>query len=555
MHPWMRILFAGLALVGLTTIVVGVFLNNGNLSTSSRTDVGINVQPTTESTNQQTEQTAQDTSTQDIETANTRVPVNTAQQPTIAENATQEVAQASNFDVADLGIDVGISSANQVLLGEPISFEATLSSFDVDLVREIDYIWSFGDNMTATGAQIAHRYNQPGTYTATLTVEIVDANRTFHRHVERKTVEVNLPALPSVMADFRMTPNDQIVSQSDVLFDAGLSSLSNALPASLTPNWEYTWEVENAAGIKEIRLQGEKVHYQFAVPQTYQVTLTATMTDQFGRTQMAQKQSSITVDNRAPIPVVFTEPKRASNTVYAGEAVVFNASETIDPEKSDLTFEWDFNGDNIVDHIGTEPRVEWQQGFTQGTHTVIVRVKDAYMQERPHIPAIVHPIKVEVTGRPVASPMKAMDMPVFASGGLGLIGNFQLANGLAGFRIGKTPFSTTVGFGINTDVLSIDQTHMFPQVSKAFPSAKVMTEIDTAMMFSTGLMYRVADNFHLSFGGGLLTLEGQHRSNHPRVTIDHQDKIRFHQSLPVATLGVAYQLNFALLSFQVNLVL
>ncbi len=533
MQPWMRVLFAGAALTVTIGMGVAIF-NNNPPSVPNIDDLEITGQPTNKST------------------------ANSAQRNTSSGESDQEIAQTEDFDVADLGIDFDISAASQVQLGDPISFEASMSSVDAELIREIDYVWSFGDNMTATGSQINHRYEQPGTYTATLTVEIVDANRIFHRHVERKTVEVSLPNLPEVMADFRMTPNDQLVSQSDVLFDAGLSSPTSDLPSSLTPNWEYTWEIENSAGIKEIRLQGEKVHYEFSLPQTYQVTLTAKMTDQFGRSQMAQKKTSINVDNRAPIPVVFTEPRQAGNTVQAGEAVVFNASESIDPEQTDLTFEWDFNGDNIADHIGTEPRVEWKQGFSQGTHTVIVRVKDAYMQERSHIPAIVHPIKVQVTGKPMITPthmMKTKDLPVFISGGLGLISNFQMANGAAGFRFGDTPFSGMVGVGINLNTLTIDQTHLFPQVSKAFPQAKVMTEIDTAMLINTGLLYRVADNVHLSFGGGLLSLEGKHKSDHPRVTISHQDAIRFHQTLPVASVGVAYQLSFALLSFQLNLVL
>jgi len=523
MQPWMRILFGGAAAVVTAGMGIAIFVDNPQ-------------------------------STPNLDEISSQINVETNQETGVAQTVQGEITE--QFDVAELNID--ISAADQVQLGDAIAFEASISNVDADLIREIDYIWSFGDNMTATGSQINHRYEQPGTFTATLTVEIVDANRIFHRHVERKTVEVSLPVLPEVTADFRMTPNGQLVSQSDVIFDAGLSSLSSPLSSSLTPNWEYTWEVENSAGIKEIRLQGEKVHYEFSLPQTYQVTLTATLTDQFGRSQVAQKKTSINVDNRAPIPVVFTEPRTAGNTVQSGEAVIFNASESIDPEKTNLTFEWDFNGDNIVDHIGTEPRVEWKQGFTQGTHTVIVRVRDSFMQARSHIPAIVHPIKVEVTGKPMITPTQVKQMndpPVFVSGGLGLISNFQMANGAAGFRFGDSPFSAMVGAGINLNTLSIDQTHLFPQISKAFPQAQVMTEIDTAMLINAGLLYRVVDNVHLSFGGGLLSLEGEHKTNHPRVTISHQDEVRFHQTLPVASVGVAYQLSFALLSFQLNLVL
>ncbi|GIU71241.1 MAG: hypothetical protein KatS3mg003_0720 [Candidatus Nitrosocaldaceae archaeon] len=61
-----------------------------------------------------------------------------------------------------------IQSSNYTLINKPIIFNASNSYDDNEI---IEYIWNFGDNTTATGKIVEHKYNQTGTYLVTLTVK------------------------------------------------------------------------------------------------------------------------------------------------------------------------------------------------------------------------------------------------------------------------------------------------------------------------------------------------------------------------------------------------
>jgi PKD repeat protein len=51
-------------------------------------------------------------------------------------------------------------------VNEEIHFDASCSSDNVD-----EYTWTFGDGVTATGAQVMHKYLNEGTYNVVLTVK------------------------------------------------------------------------------------------------------------------------------------------------------------------------------------------------------------------------------------------------------------------------------------------------------------------------------------------------------------------------------------------------
>ena len=53
-------------------------------------------------------------------------------------------------------------------VGKPLTFSGTGAGGDTRTI--VSWEWDFGDGTTATGQTVQHTYNQPGTYTVTLTV-------------------------------------------------------------------------------------------------------------------------------------------------------------------------------------------------------------------------------------------------------------------------------------------------------------------------------------------------------------------------------------------------
>ena len=60
---------------------------------------------------------------------------------------------------------------------------------------------------------------------------------------------------------------------------------------------------------------------------------------------------------------------------YGTLTVNFDASASVDPEGTALTFDWDFNGDGSYDLLGAGPTASFT--FSIGVYSVIVRANDA----------------------------------------------------------------------------------------------------------------------------------------------------------------------------------
>jgi len=75
----------------------------------------------------------------------------------------------------------GAVAANMIVAPNPTvtsiatTFDGSLSTpftLQISCPSHIEsYTWNFGDGSGATGKQVKHTYSQPGTYTATLTVD------------------------------------------------------------------------------------------------------------------------------------------------------------------------------------------------------------------------------------------------------------------------------------------------------------------------------------------------------------------------------------------------
>jgi PKD repeat protein/KaiC/GvpD/RAD55 family RecA-like ATPase len=228
-------------------------------------------------------------------------------------------------------------------VNESVTFNAS-ASYDIDGTI-VSYRWDFGDgNITTTSSSsITHVYTMPGTYTVNLTV--TDNDNLSDSSQALVTVE-NYP-----IARFTFSPQNPLTSEI-VTFNATASYDIDGQIVS------YLWDF----GDGNIGT-GEITTHAYADNGTYTVTLT--ITDNDGLEDTAQ--GMVTVQNRQPV-AMFTE---SVTTVYTGETIYFNASESYDPDGYIANYLWDF-GDG-TNGIGVTVAHEYAE---DGNYTVRLTVID-----------------------------------------------------------------------------------------------------------------------------------------------------------------------------------
>jgi len=234
-------------------------------------------------------------------------------------------------------------SAETVYTGEAITFNAS-DSYDPDGAI-VTYFWDFGDSTNAIGVTVEHTYATNGTFIVTLTV--TDDDGASDSASSTKTILVN--ETPVAL----LTESAETVYTAEVIYFNASSSYD---PDGTIVS--YFWDFgdgTNATGVI--------VSHAYADDGTYTVTLTITDNDGAASAATATK----TVLNRPPV-ASFTE---SAETLYTGEAITFNASESYDSDGTIVTYYWDFgDGANatgaIVDHAYSD----------NGTYTATLTVTD-----------------------------------------------------------------------------------------------------------------------------------------------------------------------------------
>jgi len=233
-------------------------------------------------------------------------------------------------------------SAEMVFTGEIIYFNAS-ASYDSDGVI-VSYFWTFGDGTNATGATVEHAYADDGVYTATLTV--TDDDGAIATASAIKTV-LNRPPIAS------FTESATTVYTGEIIYFNATSSYD---PDGTIVSYFWTFgDGTNASGIT--------VDHAYVDNGVYAVTLTVTDDDGAITTSTATK----TVLNRAPT-ASFTE---SATTIFTGEIISFNASDSYDSDGSIISYFWSFgDGTNAtgvtVDHAYAD----------DGIYTVTLAVTD-----------------------------------------------------------------------------------------------------------------------------------------------------------------------------------
>ncbi|UCC58360.1 MAG: PKD domain-containing protein [Candidatus Bathyarchaeum sp.] len=219
-------------------------------------------------------------------------------------------------------------SASTVNIGEVIDFDAS-GSYDPDGTI-VSYFWEFGDGTTATGVTVSHAYADDGSYLVTLTV--TDNEGATDTASATKTVLT--PPVPNQNPIASFTESASTVNIGEIIyFDASESYDPDGTIVS------YFWNFgDGNTGT------GVTVSHSYSDSGTYTVTLTVTDDDEATDTASATKTVlSPVVPNQKPV-ASFTE---SAETVYTGESIFFNASESYDPDGTIVTYHWNF-GDGIT---------------------------------------------------------------------------------------------------------------------------------------------------------------------------------------------------------------
>jgi len=216
-----------------------------------------------------------------------------------------------------------IAVAGGACFGRPVALSATASrDADGPIGR---FEWDFGDGAKAEGVEVAHTYADPGVYQLRLIAD--DGTGVANsRGGAAIALPVNRPPEASAGPDRVSCPG------SPVDFD-GSGSI----------DWDgkliqHLWDFGDGS-----TATGPKVRHGFAKPGLYEVRLS--VTDDSGSSCAVAEDTALVRVNAAPVVEVRTDREAFSGGAHDG--VLFDASNSFDPEGAALDYVWKL-GDGTV---------------------------------------------------------------------------------------------------------------------------------------------------------------------------------------------------------------
>lgn len=242
-----------------------------------------------------------------------------------------------------------------------IEFDASKLPVDPRKFTIISYAWDFGDDTTATGASVSHRYTSKGTedgrYIVKLTVTYRD-KATSEEAKEVFTVDVVF-ANERVNASFTATPPSGAIPLT-VKFDAA---------ESMDPDGEivkYEWDLDGDGQYDDGT--GVTATYVYTKFGTYKVKLR--VTDNNGENDV-EEMDIILDESKLPTAEMAVEFEEG-NRLFAGKSYLFKANNATSPNGAVSGYEWDFgDGTNVAKNKTAE------HSFAKtGTYTVTLSLTD-----------------------------------------------------------------------------------------------------------------------------------------------------------------------------------
>lgn len=272
-----------------------------------------------------------------------------------------------------------------VCANAPLQFDGGQST-DFDGVVNA-YDWDFGDGHRGGGKAPSHIYAAAGEYRVTLTITGDKVGQCSNRHSD--FAKVNVIAAP--LASFEAP--DRAPMGAPVVFDAGASS----------PNAKYAWDFGDGN-----QAEGRRVEHTFAEQGNVFVALTVTAADG-GECATATTRQALVVN--APPVAHAGEAKH----VRVHESVVFDASESSDPDGIIRDYRWDFGDGEQAEGV----RVTHQYR-APGTYPAKLVVDDGTELANSQVEALLEvkvnaPPQPNFTLPPVACPGETLTLDATAS--------------------------------------------------------------------------------------------------------------------------------------------
>jgi PKD repeat protein len=251
----------------------------------------------------------------------------------------------------------------EVQVGVPLSFRGTATDPDDDNITS--YMWNFGDGSTwedNRSGETNHTYREPGTYTATFTVE----DEHGETGSDTRTVHVSPPP------DMPPTANageDMVVMEGDTVRFSGRGTDDFGIA-------KYEWDF-NADNIwdYESQFSGDAT-WVYETPGVFTAIFRVTDKPRPGVSGPGQtdEDSLIVTVNQNQDP----KAKIVVSTLFvqAGETVKFN-QDSEDPEGSRLSSAWDLDGDGAIDSNAAKPSWTYRR---EGDYQVTLTVTDDFGQ-------------------------------------------------------------------------------------------------------------------------------------------------------------------------------
>jgi PKD repeat protein len=189
----------------------------------------------------------------------------------------------------------------------------------------LEYQWRFGDGGTAKGAEVTHAWKTTGRFPVTLAVkDDTEANNAWQQ--QSQTVTVNRTPIADA------GPNRLVCVGEAIEFDGS---------ASLDPDGTlvgYHWRFGDGA-----EADGSLVRHTYDQPGNYAVNLS--IEDNSNTTcGSAASAAQVRVNTR---PVAKADAERVGYTGGAHDDLVFDGSESYDPDGDILSYRWDFGDGNV----------------------------------------------------------------------------------------------------------------------------------------------------------------------------------------------------------------